>query len=290
MWIEQFGKQNKKILFLSLIPMVIGLGIFVAYNFQAQIPFIQAGVLCLSIICVLIADNKNFNSKILLFKSGSKYYNIESLEENENNEYARESLFRVNDSKEEKKGTIFNRVYICAIISLAILFICGISGLASMKLDPNFNTLIGIPAVGVIINCLIINSYNCVCLPYSIIFFYILAAVLGNLLTKCTCVEYGFILCITLLFTQILLLILSKLDSNNRICGLGFAGYFATCGGAVVNYLINYLEEKIMYCMCLGVIFACVACYYKIQAIKELEKKRKDEDKEGIELQDIDHN
>jgi len=290
MWIEQFGKQNKKILFLSLIPMVIGLGIFVAYNFQAHIPCIQAGVLCLSIICVLIADNKNFNSKILLFKSGSKYYNIEALEENENNEYARESLFRVNDAKEEKKGTIFNRVYICAIISLAILFLCGISGFAKMKLDADFSTLIGIPAVGVIINCLIINSYNCVCLPYSIIFFYILAAILGNMLTKCTCIEYGFILCINLLFTQILLLILSKLDSNNRICGLGFAGYFATCGGAVANYLINKLEEKIMYCMCLGAIFACIACYYKIQAIKELEKKSKDEDKEAIELQDIDQN
>jgi hypothetical protein len=287
MWIEQFGKQNKKILFLSLIPMIIGLGIFVAYNFQAHIPCIQAGVLGLSIIFVLIFDNKNFNSKILLFKSGSKYYNIESLEDKENNEYARESIFRVDETKEEKKGTIFNRVYICAIISLAILFLCGINGLANMKLNPDFNTLIGIPAICVIINCLIINSYNCVCLPYSIIFFYILAAVFGNLLDKCTCVEYGFVLCVTLLFTQILLLILSKLDSNNRICGLGFAGYFAAFGGTMAYYLNEFLEEKIMCFMCVGVIFACVASYYKIQGIKEMEKKI-EEDKNGIELQDID--
>ena len=289
MWIEQFGKQNKKILFLSLLPLIIGLGIFVAYNFQAHIPCVQAGVLCLSIICVLIFDNNNFNSKILLFKSGSKYYNIETLEDKENNEYARESIFKIDDTKEDKKVTIFNRVYICAIISLAILFLCGISGLANMKLNADFNILIGIPAIGVIINCLIINSYNCVCLPYSIIFFYILATVFGNLLTKCTCVEYGFILCVTLLFTQLLLLILSKLNSNNRICGIGFAGYFASCGGSVAYFLNKALEEKIMYFMCVGAIFACVACYYKIQGIKEMEKKLKEEDKNGIELQDIDH-
>ena len=289
MWIEQFGKQNKKILFLSLLPLIIGLGIFVAYNFQAHIPCIQAGVLCLSIICVLIFDNNNFNSKILLFKSGSKYYNIETLEDKENNEYARESIFKIDDTKEDKKVTIFNRVYICAIISLAILFLCGISGLANMKLNADFNILIGIPAIGVIINCLIINSYNCVCLPYSIIFFYILVTIFGNLLTKCTCVEYGFILCVTLLFTQLLLLILSKLNSNNRICGIGFAGYFASCGGSVAYFLNKALEEKIMYFMCVGAIFACVACYYKIQGIKEMEKKLKEEDKNGIELQDIDH-
>ena len=289
MWIEQFGKQNKKILFLSLLPLIIGLGIFVAYSFQAHIPCIQAGVLCLSIICVLIFDNNNFNSKILLFKSGSKYYNIETLEDKENNEYARESIFKIDDTKEDKKVTIFNRVYICAIISLAILFLCGISGLANMKLNADFNILIGIPAIGVIINCLIINSYNCVCLPYSIIFFYILATVFGNLLTKCTCVEYGFILCVTLLFTQLLLLILSKLNSYNRICGIGFAGYFASCGGSVAYFLNKALEEKIMYFMCVGAIFACVACYYKIQGIKEMEKKLKEEDKNGIELQDIDH-
>ena len=289
MWIEQFGKQNKKILFLSLLPLIIGLGIFVAYNFQAHIPCVQAGVLCLSIICVLIFDNNNFNSKILLFKSGSKYYNIETLEDKENNEYARESIFKIDDTKEDKKVTIFNRVYICAIISLAILFLCGISGLANMKLNADFNILIGIPAIGVIINCLIINSYNCACLPYSIIFFYILATVFGNLLTKCTCVEYGFILCVTLLFTQLLLLILSKLNSNNRICGIGFAGYFASCGGSVAYFLNKALEEKIMYFMCVGAIFACVACYYKIQGIKAMEKKLKEEDKNGIELQDIDH-
>ena len=289
MWIEQFGKQNKKILFLSLLPLIIGLGIFVAYNFQAHIPCVQAGVLCLSIICVLIFDNNNFNSKILLFKSGSKYYNIETLEDKENNEYARESIFKIDNTKEDKKVTIFNRVYICAIISLAILFLCGISGLANMKLNADFNILIGIPAIGVIINCLIINSYNCVCLPYSIIFFYILATAFGNLLTKCTCVEYGFILCVTLLFTQLLLLILSKLNSNNRICGIGFAGYFASCGGSVAYFLNKALEEKIMYFMCVGAIFACVACSYKIQRIKEMEKKLKEEDKNGIELQDIDH-
>ena len=109
------------------------------------------------------------------------------------------------------------------------------------------------------------------------------------MLTKCTCVEYGFILCVTLLFTQLLLLILSKLNSNNRICGIGFAGYFASCGGSVAYFLNKALEEKIMYFMCVGAIFACVACYYKIQGIKEMEKKLKEEDKNGIELQDIDH-
>jgi uncharacterized membrane protein len=63
MWIEQFGKQNKKILFLSLIPLIIGAGIFVAYNYQEHIPCIQIGVLCVAIIYVLFADNNNFNSK-----------------------------------------------------------------------------------------------------------------------------------------------------------------------------------------------------------------------------------
>jgi hypothetical protein len=287
MWIEQFGKQNKKILFLSLIPLIIGAGIFVAYNYQEHIPCIQIGVLCVAIICVLFADNNNFNSKILLFKSGSKYYNIETLEDKENNEYARESIFKLNEPKEDKKVTIFNKVYLFGIISFGILFLCGVSGLGIMKLNADFTTLIGIPALGVIINTLIINSYNCRCLPYSIIFFYILTAVSGNFLTTCTCSQYCFILCSTVLFTQILLLLLSKLNSNNRICGLGFAGFMAGCAGSCANCLNKLLGDKIMCLLCLGAIFACVACYYKIQGINEIEKKRNEENENDIELQDI---
>ena len=287
MWIEQFGKQNKKILFLSLIPLIIGAGIFVAYNYQAHIPCIQIGVLCVAIIYVLFVDNNNFNSKILLFKSGSKYYNIETLEDKENNEYARESIFKLNEPKEDKKVTIFNKVYLFGIISFGILFLCGVSGLGIMKLNADFTTLIGIPALGVIINTLINNSYNCRCLPNSIIFFYILTAVSGNFLTTCTCSQYCFILCSTVLFTQILLLLLSKLNSNNRICGLGFAGFMAGCAGSCANCLNKLLGDKIMCLLCLGAIFACVACYYKIQGINEIEKKRKEENKNDIELQDI---
>ena len=39
--------------------------------------------------------------------------------------------------------------------------------------------------------------------------------------------------------------------------------------------------------MCCGVIFVCVACYYKIKGIDEIVKKIK-ENKNGIELEDID--
>ena len=288
MWIEQFGKQIKKILFLSLIPFVIGTGIFIAYNWQSCIPCIQAGVLCLSCICVLFMDNKNFNSSILLFKSGSKYYNIETLEENENNEYARESLFRINEKKEEKKGNLANKLYICGLISFAILFLCGICGLANMKLNGEFSTLLGIPAIAVIINSLIICSYNCYTLPYSIIVFYILGAIFGNIFDKYSFAQYGFLLCFTLLFTQIILLILSKLNANNKICGLGLFGILACCAGAIANCLNELCEQNIMYLMCCGVIFACIACYYKIKGIDEIEKKNK-ENKNDIELEDIDH-
>jgi len=50
MWIDQFGKQNKIILLLSLIQLTICIGIFVASNYQADIPCIQIDVLCLTII------------------------------------------------------------------------------------------------------------------------------------------------------------------------------------------------------------------------------------------------
>ena len=287
MWIEQFGKQIKKILFISLIPLVIGLGIFIAYNYQACIPCIQAGVLCLSCICILLMDNKNFNSSILLYKSGSKYYNIETLEENVSNEYARESLFRINENKEEKKGNLVNKVYICGLISFVILFLCGICGFASMKLNGEFNTLLGIPAIAVIINSLVLCSYNCYTLPYSIIIFYILGAVFGNILDKYAFAQYGFILCSILLFTQIILLILSKLNTYNKICGLGLLGVLASCAGSCANCLNELSEKNIMYLMCCGVIFVCVACYYKIKGIDEIVKKNK-ENKNGIELEDID--
>jgi ferredoxin len=102
LWIEQFGKQNKKIELMSIIPLIIGSGIFIAYNYQPCIPCIQCGVLCLSCIFIFLSDNNSFNSSIILFKSGSKYYNIETLDENENKEYARESLFRKSE-KEDKK-------------------------------------------------------------------------------------------------------------------------------------------------------------------------------------------
>ena len=288
MWIEQFGKQIKKILFLSLIPFVIGIGIFIAYNCQACIPCIQAGILCLSCICVLFMDNKNFNSSILLFKSGSKYYNIETLEENENNEYARESLFRINEKKEEKKGNLTNKVYICGLISFAILFLCGICGLANMKLNGEFSTLLGIPAIAVIINSLVICSYNCYTLPYSIIIFYILGTIFGNILDKYSFAQYGFLLCSTILFTQIILLILSKLNATNKNCGLGLLGVLVSCAGACANCLNKLCEQKMMYLFSCGVVSACIACYYKIKGIDEIEKKNKD-NKNGIELEDIDH-
>ena len=103
MWIEQFGKQNKKIIFLSLIPLIIGCGIFLAYHLQAYIPIIQAIELGLSSLFILFLDTKNFNTNILLLKSGSKYYNIETLENNEYKEYARDSIFRMEEKKEDKK-------------------------------------------------------------------------------------------------------------------------------------------------------------------------------------------
>ena len=290
MWIDQFGKQNKKIALLSLIPLVIGIGIFAAYNFQAYISCMQVSILCLSCICVFFAENKNFNSSILLYKSGSKYYHIETLEDKEKKEYARESLFRIDDKKEEKdkkdkKGSLFGKVYICGLISFIILILCGICGLANMKLEADFSSMVGIPAIGAIINSLLISSYNCCILPYSIIICYILATIFGNILCLHLAVEYGFILCIVTLFTQILILILSKLNKCNKICGIGIFGALAFCSASYANWVNELCGDKVMYSMCLGCIFAGIACYYKIKGIAEIEKKNKEND---IELEDID--
>jgi hypothetical protein len=285
-WIEQFGKQNKKITFLSLIPLIIGLGIFIGYNNQAHIPCIQSTILGICCIIVLFIENKIYDSSIVLFKSGSKYYNIETIEENEKNDYARESLFRNNENKEEKKGSLYGKVIICGIISLSILVLCGISGLAKIKLNGEFGVLIGIPAIGVIFTSLIISSYNCCILPYSIIIVYIVGAIFGNVLTKCSIAQYGFILCINLLFIQIVLLILSKLNVNNKNCGIGLIGIVISCSAAFANCLNKLCEDCIMYLMSIGVIFAAIACYYKIKGIKEMKKKGENND---IELEDIDH-
>ena len=288
MWIEQFGKQNKKIILLSLIPMVIGLGIFAAYNCQACIPCIQATILCLAGICVIFSDNNNFNSSLLLFKSGSKYYHIETLEDNESKEYARDSLFQFKEKKEEKKGTLFGKVYTGGLVSFIILVLCGICGIANMKLEGDFTTLVGIPAIGVIVNSLLISSYNCCILPISIIVCYIIAAILGTMLSCCPLASYGFIFTTSLLFTQILLLILSKLDSEKKVCGLGLVGALACGAAASANCLNETLGKNIMYLMCLGSISAVFAGYYKKKGIKELEKKRK-ENENDIELEDIDN-
>ena len=285
-WIEQFGKQNKKIAFLSLIPLIIGFGIFIAYNYQAHIPCIQSTILGICCIIVLFIENKIYDSSIVLFKSGSKYYNIETIEENEKNDYARESLFRNNENKEEKKGSLYGKVIICGIISLSILVLCGICGLAKIKLNGEFGVLIGIPAISVIFTSLIISSYNCCILPYSIIIVYIIGAIFGNVLTKCSVAQYGFILCINLLFIQIVLLILSKLNVNNKNCGIGLIGIVISCTAACANCLNKLCEDCIMYLMCIGVIFAAIACYYKIKGIKEMKKKGENND---IELEDIDH-
>ena len=287
MWIDQFGKQNKKIALLSLIPLVMGFGIFIAYNFQAYILCIQVTVLCLSSLCVVLSDDKNFKSTVVLFKSGSKYYNIETLEDNESKEYARDSLFRIEDKKEEKKGTLFGKVYICSLISFIILILCSISGLANMKLKGDFGIFVGIPAIAVILNSLIIASYNSYILPISIIICYISTAIFGITLSIHPAVQYGFILGISSLFTQILLLILSKLDSKNKICGLGLVGTLACCIASCDNCLNELCKEKIMYLMCIGSIFACIACYFKIKSIGQLEKNRKDKEND-IELEDID--
>ena len=288
-WIDQFGKQNKKIALLSLIPFVIGIGIFAAYNLQAYISCMQVSLICLSCICVFFAEKKNFNSSILLYKSGSKYYHIETLEDKEKKEYARESLFRIDDKKEEKenKGSLFGKVYICGLISFIILILCGISGLANMKLEGDFSTMVGIPAIAVVVNSLLISSYNCCILPYSIIICYISAAILGNILCLHSAVEYGFILCTVILLTQILILILSKLNKCNKICGLGLFGALICCSASCANCLNELCGNKVMYLMCLGCIFAGIACYYKIKGIAEIEKKNIDKEND-IELEDID--
>ena len=288
MWIEQFGKQRDKVELLSLIPFVMGLGIFIAFNFQAYIVCIQATILCLSCICVFYIDNKIFNSSIILFKSGTKYYHIETLEENEHKEYARESLFRIEKEKEEKKQSSLGKVYICGLISFIILILCGIWGLVNIKFESNFATLLGITPFALIINSLLIKSYNSYILPYSIIVCYISAAVFGNILYLHTpFIEYFFILSIVSLFTQILLLILSKLNLNNKICGLGLVGALACCSASCAYCLSELMGDKIMYLMCCGCIFAGISCYYKIKSIAEIEKKNKDNEND-IELDDID--
>ena len=290
LWIEQFGKQNKKIELMSIIPLIIGSGIFIAYNYQPCIPCMQCGVLCLSCIFIFLSDNNSFNSSIILFKSGSKYYNIETLDENENKEYARESLFRKSE-KEDKKFSINllgGKVYIWGSISFIILILCSLCGFANMTAEMNFGTMIGIPATAVILNSLIISSYNCYCLPYAIIICYVIAAILGNMLSVHIFVQYGFILTVTLLFTQILLLILSKINVNYKNCGVGLVAIFVCCGAASANCFNQILGNCIMYLMCGGAIIAIFACYYKIKGIDEIEKKKKDSEND-IELQDIEH-
>ena len=42
MWIDQFGMQNKKVFLLSIIPLMMGLGIFCAFNFQFYILYAMA--------------------------------------------------------------------------------------------------------------------------------------------------------------------------------------------------------------------------------------------------------
>ena len=290
LWIEQFGKQRRKIELMSLIPLFIGAGILIAYNYQHYIPCMQCTILCLSCLCILLSNNNNFNSLILLYKSGSKYYNIENLEENENKEYARESLFRKNEIKEEENkfslALLGGKVYICGAISFCILLLCSISALDNMKLDINFSSMIGIPALCVVLNDLIISSYNCKCLPYSIIIYYTIAAILGNILNCCLYIKYLFVYSITLLFTLILLLILSKLSSNKKICGLGLVAVLACGAGACTNCLNKILGNNVMYLMCCGMIIAIIGCYYKIKSIAEIKKKNKDKENE-IELQDI---
>ena len=97
-----------------------------------------------------------------------------------------------------------------------------------------------------------------------------------------------FILTITLLFTQILLLILSKINVNYKNCGVGLVAIFVCCGAASANCFNQILGNCIMYLMCGGAIIAIFACYYKIKGIDEIEKKKKDSEND-IELQDIEH-
>ena len=287
MWIDQFGKQNQKIYLLSIIPLLIGLGIVICYNFQAYISCILTSVLCLACILIFLSDNKNFNTSIVLFKSGSKYYNIETLEGNEYKEYARDSLFRIDDKKEEKnkKNSLTGKVFICGLISYSILITVGICGIANLKISGDFISFMSIPAFGVIINSLLITSYNSCILPYSIIILYILAGIFGTLLSYHTLIEYGFLLCINLLFIQILILLLSKLNKDNKIIGLGCIGICGCCSAASAYCLNAFCGCNIMYCLCIGSIFAIISCYYKIKGIKEIEKKKEIND---IELDDVD--
>jgi ferredoxin len=287
MWIDQFGMQNKKVYLLSIIPLMMGLGIFCAYNFQFYILYVMAGLLCLSCILIFLPDSKHFNTSIVLFKSGSKYYNIETLEGNEYKEYARDSLFRIEDKKEEKdkKASLTGKVFIFGLISYGILITVGICGIANLKMKGDFISFLCIPAAGIIINSLIISSYNSKILPYSIIIFYILAGIFGNILLINPFVEYGFLLCIDILFIQILILLLSKLNKDNKIVGLGCLGICGFCSAACAYCLNDFCGDYIMYLLCVGSIFAIIACYYKIKGIKEIEEKKENND---IELEDID--
>jgi ABC-type branched-subunit amino acid transport system permease subunit len=223
----------------------------------------------------------------VLFKSGSKYYNIETLEGNEYKEYARDSLFRIDDKKEEKnkKNSLTGKVFICGLISYSILITVGICGIANLKIEGDFISFMSIPAFSVIINSLLITSYNSCILPYSIIILYILAGIFGTLLSYHTLIEYGFLFCINLLFIQILILLLSKLNKDNKIVGLGCLGICGFCSAACAYCLNDFCGDYIMYLLCVGSIFAIIACYYKIKGIKEIEEKKENND---IELEDID--
>ena len=55
---------------------------------------------------------------------------------------------------------------------------------------------------------------------------------------------------------------------------------------AIWIYCLNtFCGCNIMYCLCIGSIFAIISCYYKIKGIKEIEKKKEIND---IELEDVD--
>ena len=277
---------------MGLIPFFIGVGIFTAFNYQPYIPCIQCTILCLSALCILLCDNINFNSSFILYKSGSKYYNIETLDENDNNkEFARDSLFIKNEIKEEENNkfslnALGGKVYILGTISIIILIICSLCAFANKQLEINFATMLSIPAFDMIVNDLFISSYNSYLLPYSIIIFYILAAILGILEIINPYVQYGFVYCVVLLFTQIILLILSKINLNKKICGLGLVGVLSCLAGACANCLNNIMGNNIMYMIFFGAVISIIACYYKIKSIDEIEKKKK-ENNNDIELQDI---
>ena len=83
----------------------------------------------------------------------------------------------------------------------------------------------------------------------------------------------------------VLILLLSKLNKNNKIIGLGCIGICGCCSAASAYCLNTFCGCYIMYCLCIGSIFAIISCYYKIKGIKEIEKKKEIND---IELEDVD--